>query len=450
MLDLGRAAVLLRKQKRSVERLAQSLDKLQELICNSSRALHRGDTSTFLADSHDGHGTDSVALEGAAPAIRRVANGRSDHEKFGYLKIDAIRDVDISDAINLRPNCDHRPAVLRNQPTHGSSFRDRSFGVLLASGVGPYDSFPTPYPRSMSHQTAEAESRQLFHSTNHKAALKHYDSHPLWASLVDSSDLVPWSGYRNEPDRITPVPLIKAPGVNRSINGHDSDLDTSPGSDDIAPIEIGSDTSPGRFSRFTTADPEKSSSVSDSPESIDSRMRAANSAHRLPDGTIERFSPGKWLNDLNIAESLRPLLPLTAEPLIASQAMQNFPKGSLARKWTPTDASVPTLRHSEHCTHLFIAYNVVYGTLDDMGNSRNNHWVLVAVNITEARIHVFGADSRLLEPGKLLAYNIGLFINNCRTKRDRCPIDWSNPNLQPVRYSTRLMWQSVGFESEEL
>lgn len=411
--------------------MTQSLEKLQELICNWSRPLHRGDTSAFLADPHDGHDKGSVAWGGAVPAIRRVASGRPDHEKFGYLKVDAIRDIDISGAIEMGPSGDNRStsALLRNQPTHDSSFRDRACGVLLAGGVGPSDSF----------------HRHLFRSTNHKADLEHCDSHPLWKSPVDSSDLVPWSEYHNDYGTIISGPLINAPGANHSLDGHDSDLDTSrepARADETAPIEIGSDASSESSFSFTTADPEKFPSVPDSPESIDSRIRAANLAHRLPDGTLERFFPGKWLNDLNVAETLRLLLPLTAEPLVATQAMQNFPTGSLARKWIPTNASVPILRHSENCTHLFVAYNVVYGTLDDMGKSRNNHWVLVAVDITKAEIHVFGADSRLLEPGKLLAYNIGLFINNCRSQRHHCPIHWLDPNLQPVRYSTCLMWQS--------
>lgn len=430
MPELERTEALIQKQKQIAERVIQSLGKLQEFFSNRSRPLHRGETSAFLANPHDdGHDRSTIALEGAD------------------LGIDAIHDVNICNAIDIDPSGDQHSisAFLRNQPTHDSSFRDQPCYVPCASGVGSCDSFPMLYLGNMSHDVAEPEHRQSFLSTDYKAGPEQCDSHPLWTPLVESPDLVPWPECRSNSDTVNSDSLINAPGAYRSIDEHDSDLDTSfepVRTVETAPIASGSTTSSQISSGFTTANQAKSFSLLDSLESMSPYIRAANSAHRLPDGTLEQFFPGKWLNDLNIAETLRILLPLTAETLIASQAMQNYPTGSLARKWVPTDAPVPILRHSEHCTHLFIAYNVVYGTLDDMGNVRNNHWVLVAVDITKSKIHIFGVDLRLHEQGKLLADNIGLFLNNCRNKRDQCLIHWSDPNLQPVSYSNCLMWQS--------
>ncbi|KAH7044078.1 hypothetical protein B0J12DRAFT_730347 [Macrophomina phaseolina] len=109
-----------------------------------------------------------------------------------------------------------------------------------------------------------------------------------------------------------------------------------------------------------------------------------------------------------------------------------MPKGGLACRWSTTDAPVPVLRHSQHCNHLFIAYNVVYGTLDDMGQDGNNHWVLLAVDMTRAKVHIFGVDSQLLEPGKLVALNVSTFINNCRGRRNDTLMNWSDPSFYPL------------------
>lgn len=166
-------------------------------------------------------------------------------------------------------------------------------------------------------------------------------------------------------------------------------------------------------------------------------VEKANSCLNFPEGTLRRFLPGGWLNDVNIIETVRMLVPETAEPLIADYAIQNLPEGGLARPYTPTEAQNILLKHRKDSTHLFIAYNVPNGTLNYTKRDHKNHWVLIIVSVLTRKIHIFGAEAGLEDQAKALANNIGMFVNNHRRSSDdhRPPLKWSEPILEPVSYN---------------
>lgn len=160
----------------------------------------------------------------------------------------------------------------------------------------------------------------------------------------------------------------------------------------------------------------------------------ANASCNLPEGTLRCFLPGRWLNDVNIIETVRMLVPETAEPLIAEYAIQNFPEGGLARAYMPAEVSNISLRHQKDSMHLIIAYNVPHGSLSCTKHDHKNHWALVIVSILTSEICIFGAEAGLEAQAETLARNIGMFVNNHRSRFDdhHPPLNWSEPILEPV------------------
>lgn len=157
---------------------------------------------------------------------------------------------------------------------------------------------------------------------------------------------------------------------------------------------------------------------------------------QVSEATIERFRPSQKLDDDGILLVLGKILPKSSEALIATFAIQNPPK-SLCHRYTESDVSSsmpPLLRHNTESTHLFIACNVNSTSLESIWGGSCNHWILVVVDLHKnQKVYVFGNEGGHGAEAEVLAYNIGLFVNNYRRSEGVDPISWSNPEIYPVR-----------------
>lgn len=151
-----------------------------------------------------------------------------------------------------------------------------------------------------------------------------------------------------------------------------------------------------------------------------------------PQDTLDRLLPGVKLNDTTILDVLSTTLPESAEPLIARWAIRDFPKSGLAQTFVTSSGPPPMLRHKPVSKYLFLAYNVIYGTLDCDKDGIGNHWILIVVDFLDCRVHVFGTEHGLEPQAEVLALNIGTFVNNYRSERREDAILWSEPRCDPV------------------
>lgn len=228
-------------------------------------------------------------------------------------------------------------------------------------------------------------------------------------------------------------------GANDARSGHDFGMkkiqSTALGArrSGRTPIEIDSGSESEATSKSSASDDQDLTLTGVDPHLL-RLVDKANASCNLPEGTLRCFLPGRWLNDVNIIETIRMLVPETAEPLIAEYAIQNFPEGGLARAYMPAEVSTVSLRHQMDSTHLIIAYNVPHGSLSCTKDDHKNHWALVIVSILTSEICVFGAEEGLEDQAETLARNIGMFVNNHRSRFDvhHPPLNWSEPILKPV------------------
>ncbi|KAH7033930.1 hypothetical protein B0J12DRAFT_703745 [Macrophomina phaseolina] len=168
------------------------------------------------------------------------------------------------------------------------------------------------------------------------------------------------------------------------------------------------------------------------PEELDQMTKGATVALGFADDTLDRLRPGVQLNDTTILDVLKTMLPETAEPLIARWAIMNFPISGLVRGFIPTSRPPPMLRHKITSTHLFLIYNVVFGTLDCDLQGNGNHWILIIIDFTGPQVHIFGTESNLELRADLLASNIGTMVNNYRAYRGEDVVCWSKPQHHPL------------------
>lgn len=156
--------------------------------------------------------------------------------------------------------------------------------------------------------------------------------------------------------------------------------------------------------------------------------------------SLGRLRPDTWLDDDIIMASLRLLLPDSCQPCVASQAILNFPHFGPARKEQHESEPLGRLSHHALSEHLFIVYNVRHGTLFCDENKSGNHWTLIIADIEGSRIHVFGAEPGLEEHARILASNIGSYVNRHRQEILLLSgIEWQEPNLQPVSTQSVLL-----------
>lgn len=167
-------------------------------------------------------------------------------------------------------------------------------------------------------------------------------------------------------------------------------------------------------------------------EDLNQMARGATVAFGFTDDTLDRLRPGVRLKDTTILDMLKTMLPETAEPLIARWAITNFPISGLVRGFVASSRPSPMLRHNITSTHLFLVYNVVFGTVDCDSRGNGNHWILVVVDFMDPRVHVFGTENELELQADALALNVGTFVNNYRIDQGEDTICWSKPQNHPV------------------
>ncbi|KAL1636216.1 hypothetical protein SLS56_001195 [Neofusicoccum ribis] len=172
-------------------------------------------------------------------------------------------------------------------------------------------------------------------------------------------------------------------------------------------------------------------------ERIDSLVELTcqyQSVLEISEGDLDRFRPGRKLNDIGIKKALDIILPDKTEPLIASWAIRGFQSSALSEKHKVEElgSSSPQLVHDMDSTHLFIVYNVENHSLKQPARGSGNHWVLIIVDFLDKKINFYGAKGGLELTARTISHNTGVFVNAYRVAQGSSDdeIEWKPPRIQ--------------------